>query len=175
MPYIRAQERGVARVLHRLCDLSAGIGCTLLLGMAGVTVTSVIGRALFASPILGDVELVQLGGAVCVASFLPYTQFRGANIIVDFFTQKSGARSRAMLDGIGTLLYALVMALVCWRVWAGGLAARENAETSMLMGIPLWIPYFGMLPGLALAAAVGAWQTAEHALQAWSPEVEAQA
>jgi len=47
-------------------------------------VVSVIGRAFFSHPILGDVELVQLGCAVVVASFLPYTQFRNANIIVDF-------------------------------------------------------------------------------------------
>lgn len=166
MPYLRAQERGIARVLHRLCDVSAAVGCLLLLGMAGITVTSVLGRALFSSPIQGDVELVQLGGAVCIACFLPYTQFRGANIIVDFFTQNTSARPRAWLDGLGTLLYALVLALVCWRVWAGGLAARENGETSMLMAIPVWIPYFGMLPGLALAAAVGAWQTVEHVIEA---------
>lgn len=156
------QEHGYARVLHLACDVSAGVGVALLLAMAGTTVVSVVGRALLSSPIQGDVELVQLGGAICVACFLPYTQYRGANIIVDFFTQNAGARPRALMDALGTALYTLVLALVCWRVWAGGVAARENTETSMLMSIPIYIPYFAMLPGLALAVLVAARQTVAH-------------
>ena len=105
---------------------------------------------------------MQLGCAVCVASFLPYTQFRSANIIVDFFTVNASERSKTRMDALGTLLYALVMALITWRVAAGGLQARENEETSMLMGIPLWIPYMLMLPGLAVASVVGLVQTIDH-------------
>lgn len=63
----------VERILQRLCDLSATVGGVVLVAIAGMTVASVFGRSLFASPILGDVELVQLGAAVVVASFLPYT------------------------------------------------------------------------------------------------------
>lgn len=75
---------GIHRWLERACDTSATIGGTVLVAMACMTVVSVVGRAFFAHPILGDVELVQLGSAVVVASFLPYTQFRRANIMVDF-------------------------------------------------------------------------------------------
>ena len=32
----------------------------------------------------------------------------------------------------------------------------------MLMGIPLWIPYMLMLPGLAVASVVGLVQTIDH-------------
>ena len=60
--------------LERTCDCSAAIGALVLLGIACITTVSVIGRAFFSSPIMGDVELVQLGNAVVVASFLPYTQ-----------------------------------------------------------------------------------------------------
>lgn len=170
MPEPSTREHGFARVLHLACDVSAGVGALLLLAMAATTVVSVVGRAFFSSPIQGDVELVQLGGAICIACFLPYTQYRGANIIVDFFTQKSGPRARALMDALGTALYALVLALVCWRVWAGGVAARENTETSMLMSIPIYIPYFAMLPGLALAVLVAARQTVAHLRAFAAPE-----
>jgi TRAP-type C4-dicarboxylate transport system permease small subunit len=73
-----APMHGVDRVLQRLCDASATVGGIVLVAIASVTVVSVIGRAFFSHPILGDVELVQLGCAVVVASFLPYTQFRHA-------------------------------------------------------------------------------------------------
>jgi TRAP-type C4-dicarboxylate transport system permease small subunit len=148
-----------ANSLGLLCDASAAIGAIVLVAIACMTAVSVIGRALFAHPILGDVELVQLGGAVVVASFLPYTQLRGANIIVDFFTSGATAGAQRRMDAFGTLLYTLVMALVAWRVAAGGLDIHEAQERSMLMDLPLWIPYALMLPGLSLCVAIGASQT----------------
>ena len=150
------------RFLHACCDACAALGGTILVLMAAMTVASVVGRAFFDRPILGDVELVQMGTAICVALFLPYTQLRGGNIIVDFFTQRAPPRAKSLLDGFGTLLYTLVMALVCWRLMAGGMSARESQETSVLMGIPLWIAYALMVPGFALSAIIGLHHTVLH-------------
>jgi TRAP-type C4-dicarboxylate transport system permease small subunit len=161
---VNPTERGAAAaVLERLCDLNAIVGGVVLVGIAGMTVVSVIGRAFFSHPILGDVELVQLGLAVVVASFLPYTQYKRANIIVDFFTARARARTQHAMDAFGTLLYTVVMALVLWRVAAGGLAMRESQESSMLMGLPLWWPYMLMLPGLALCVVIGVQQALAQA------------
>jgi TRAP-type C4-dicarboxylate transport system permease small subunit len=145
--------------LHLLCDISATIGGVILVAMACMTVISVVGRAFFSHPILGDVELVQLGCAVVVASFLPYTQLRRANIIVDFFTTGAKARTQRLMDAFGTLLYTLVMVLVCWRVAVGGIDIHAAGESSMLMNLPLWIPYVLMVPGLALCVLIGLFQT----------------
>ena len=157
-----APMHGVDRVLQRLCDASATIGGIVLVAIASVTVVSVIGRAFFSHPILGDVELVQLGGAVVVASFLPYTQFRRANIIVDFFTTGASEKTQSKLDAFGTLLYSLVLGLVAWRVAVGGIDIKANQETSMLMALPLWIPYLLMVPGLVLCSVIGLVQTLQH-------------
>lgn len=151
-------EAPTPRWLERLCDVSAALGVLVLLAMAGMTAVSVAGRAFFAHPILGDVELVQLGSAVVVASFLPYTQARRANIIVDFFTTGASARTQQWLDWLGTALYTAVLALVLWRVAVGGLDIHAAGERSMLMGLPLWWPYALMLPGLALCVLIGALQ-----------------
>jgi TRAP-type C4-dicarboxylate transport system permease small subunit len=32
---------------------------------------------------------------------------------------------------------------------------RQAAETTMVLGIPLWMPYAAMVPGLALAGVLG--------------------
>lgn len=146
------------RRLEGLCDASAAIGALVLMAVALMTTVSVIGRAFFSHPILGDVELVQLGGAVVVASFLPYTQFRRANIIVDFFTSGASAAAQRRMDALGILLYTITLALVVWRVAVGGLDIYAAQERSMLMDLPLWIPYALMLPGLALCVAIGAVQ-----------------
>ncbi len=157
-----AAPRGIDKLLRRLCDINAAIGVLILVGMALTTVLSVFGRSLFSHPILGDVELVQLGNAVVVASFLPYTQFHRANIIVDFFTTGAREATQRRMDAFGTLLYTTVMVLVAWRVGAGGVAIHEAQETSMLMNLPLWIPYTLMVPGLTLCVAIGAVQTAQQ-------------
>lgn len=149
------------RWLERLCDASAAIGALVLVAVALMTTVSVIGRAFFSHPILGDVELVQLGCAVVVASFLPYTQFRRANIIVDFFTTGASAATQRRMDALGVLLYTAMLALVTWRVAVGGMAIYATQERSMLMDLPLWVPYVLMLPGLALCVAIGALQFIE--------------
>lgn len=158
--------------LEQLCDWSAAIGAIVLLAIAGMTTVSVIGRAFFGHPILGDVELVQLGGAVVVASFLPYTQVRRANIMVDFFTTRARERTQRWMDLGGTTLYTLVLTMVLWRVAVGGIDIRSAGERSMLMDLPLWLPYLLMLPGLTLCVLIGLVQIGREwrALQAPASE-----
>lgn len=150
------------KILGQLCAISAGFGGIFLVALALMTLASVIGRAFFSHPIQGDVELVSLGCAVCVASFLPYTQKQHANIIVDFFTANSSETAQSWMDGFGTLILTISMGLITWRLSAGCLSVKENGETSMLMAIPIWIPYALMLPGLTLTTLVGAFQTYQH-------------
>ena len=159
---IRRPGRAAA-LLRALCQASAVIGGMLLIGIALMTLASVSGRVLFSHPIQGDVELVQLACAVALASFLPYTQWQGINIMVDFFTTRASRTTRNRLDALGAFLLGAVAALVCWRTAVGAVAAFENQETSMLMAVPIWIPYALMIPGLLLTALVGlfiAWRWA---------------
>jgi TRAP-type C4-dicarboxylate transport system permease small subunit len=144
----------IGHLLRALSQASAVIGGLILIGMALMTLASVAGRALFSSPIQGDVEMVQLACAVALACFVPYTQWQGGNIIVDFFTTRATLATRQRLDALGALLVGLVASLICWRTVAGSMAAYANQETSMLIAIPIWIPYLLMTPGLLLTALV---------------------
>lgn len=148
------KQSGVGGALGALCRVSAMIGGVVLIGMALMTLASVIGRVLWSSPIQGDVEMVQLACAVGLACFLPYTQWQGGNIIVDFFTTWASRQTQQRLDAVGALLVGAVAALVCWRTGVGAMSAYADQETSMLMAIPIWIPYALMLPGLLLTALV---------------------
>ncbi len=151
----------LGNVLRLLSHMSAIFGGVILAGIALLTLASVLGRSLLSSPVQGDVEMVQLACAVALSCFLPYTQWQSANIIVDFFTARASSRTKGRLDALGSLMLGLVAALVCWRAGAGSMMAYENEETSMLIAIPVWIPYLLMLPGFALTAAVSfyvAWE-----------------
>jgi TRAP-type C4-dicarboxylate transport system permease small subunit len=144
----------MGRALEILCKGLALAGGAMLSALTLMAVVSIGGRVA-GHPIQGDFELVQVGCAVAIALFLPYGQFKRANIIVDFFTARATTRTQRTLDSIGGLLLAAVMALVAWRTGAGAIAMKAGGETSMIMGLPLWFAYAAMTPAFALACAAG--------------------
>ena len=130
-------------------------GGAVMVAMLCMSVASITGRALYGRPVQGDFELVQLGCAVGIAAFLPWCQWRRGNIIVDFFTTKLSPRAQSVLDGIGALLLALVMALIAWRAALGAEAVWASGERAMISRYPQWIGYAAIVPSLALTALVG--------------------
>ena len=129
-------------------------GAFVALSLSLMTTVSVASRALFNSPINGDIEIMQMGIALAISMCLPWCQLRGANIIVDFFTQSIAERKRALLDGVGCLLLVAMYCLLAWRTGAGAIAVKEAGETSMIISLPMWWAYAALAPGLAIAACV---------------------
>jgi TRAP-type C4-dicarboxylate transport system permease small subunit len=144
----------MGRTLEFLCKAFALAGGAILAALTLMSVVSIGGR-IAGRPIQGDFELVQFGCAIAIAFFLPYCQFKRANIVVDFFTVRSSARAQRTLDAAGSLLLAAAMGLLAWRTGAGTLAMQAGGETSMIMGVPLWYAYAAMTPGFGLAALAG--------------------
>jgi len=144
----------VLRPLTRLAEVFAVAGAGIALGVALMVVVSVVGRAAFSRPILGDVELVQFGIALAISLGLPWCQARRGNIIVDFFTQRASPRALRALDAAGALGLAAMCALLAWRGAAGAFAVHEAHETTMNLELPMWWTYASLAPGLALAALV---------------------
>ena len=138
--------------LAKLCAIAAGL---LLTGITLMTCVSLIGRNTTGWTIVGDFELSGSAAGAAIALFLPWCQVRRGNIIVDFFTAKASAGTNAMLDRAGALLLGIVMALLTWRSGVGGWNAWTSQAGSMMLGFPVWIVYCGIVPPLALTAAIG--------------------
>jgi TRAP-type C4-dicarboxylate transport system permease small subunit len=130
------------------------VGGAVLVLVAAVTVVSVGGRWLLSTPVLGDVELVQLGTAAALALFLPYCQLHGSHLIVDIFTARTATSAQRRLDRMAQGLAAVVLGLLAARAGAGVLDLRAAGETSMVLGMPLWLAYAVMVPSLALASLI---------------------
>jgi TRAP-type C4-dicarboxylate transport system permease small subunit len=145
----------VTGALEGLALAFALAGGALLVVITGMSVVSIVGRAVLGTPVPGDFELVQVGCGAGIAMFLPYCQLRRGNIIVDFFTVRAPARVQAALDASGALAVAAVMALLAWRTTAGMLTVKAAGEVSMIVGFPIWIGYAAIVPSLALAALIG--------------------
>lgn len=149
-------------VLRRVAYTFAVLGAAVALGAALMVVASVVLRALTTRPIQGDVELTQFAVALAISLALPWCQLRGANILVDFFTQRLPERAIRTLDGIGAVLVGLMCALLAWRTSVGAVSVHEAMETSMIRGLPMWWVYASLAPGLALAALIAFVQAGLH-------------
>jgi TRAP-type C4-dicarboxylate transport system permease small subunit len=145
-------------LLHTLAKACALLGGALLVVIALLTCGSLIGRNTIGVSLVGDFELTAAISGAVIALFLPLCQLRRTNIIVDFFTAKASPRTNEFLDRFGTLLLAVVMAVLAWRSTIGGLSAYANGSGTMMLGFPDWIVYSAMVPGMALTAAIAAHQ-----------------
>ena len=134
------------------------VGGAAASALALLTVVSVLMRATLSTPIPGDVELMQMGIALCISLCLPWCQLHGANIIVDFFTEKLPQRTTRGLDGVGSILLAVMCLLLSARTAAGALAVMDAGETTMIIGLPMWWAYAMLAPGLMLTALIALWQ-----------------
>lgn len=147
-----APQDALGRFLLAWSQLSALGGVALLVGVCLLSTWSVLGRALFDTPLLGDVEIVQIACSLAIASFLPYAQLKNAHVIVDFFTHSAGPRLRGALDLAAALALALVAAWLAWRSAVGAWDTWRTGETSMILGWPQWWAHLTIAPGFALLA-----------------------
>lgn len=148
------RTRPLGLVLDALARWLAMAGGAVLVAITLLSAYSITMRALFDSPLLGDVELVQMGCGIAVVSFLPLCQLRRGNVIVDAFTLKASVNTRRVLDTLGCLLMAACAALLTWRSVVGTLDTYANGEESIIMGIPMWWSMTPFAPAFALLAVV---------------------
>lgn len=146
-------------MLDRVASLAAVAGGVLTLAVALLVTASVTMRWLVSAPIDGDFEYVKMATAVAVFTYLPFTQSRRANIMVDTFTARLPARLADRIDALWDIVFALVMGFLAWCLLNGALDAMRSGETTMQRQLVIW-PGIALSAALALLAAVIALATA---------------
>ncbi|MFN7573270.1 MAG: TRAP transporter small permease [Betaproteobacteria bacterium] len=139
--------------LDRLSLAFALTGGVLLCVLVLAVTASILGRWLLDTPLLGDVELMQLGCAVAIAAALPYCQWRSSHVMVNVFTLHATPYTQRTLDRAGALAAAAIYLLLAWRAGVAVADLRASGETTMLLAMPLWWAYVALVPGLLLATA----------------------
>jgi TRAP-type C4-dicarboxylate transport system permease small subunit len=142
------------KILEQLAKLCSILSGTLLTFITLMTCYSLLGRNTTGTTISGDFELTGVATGAAIALFMPWCQFKKANIIVDFFTAKASQHTVAQLDRLGALFMATAFALLTWRTSLGGMNAWVSQSGSMMLGFPEWIVYSAMTPPLALSAVI---------------------
>jgi TRAP-type C4-dicarboxylate transport system permease small subunit len=132
----------------------------MLIAMSLMSLVSIVGRALFSKPMLGDYELVQMMSAVAVSMALPFCQMIRGHIIVDFFTANAPKVQQSSCDIVASLILAMAGFVFAWRITLGMLDLRESGDASMLLNLYTWWGYLPMMPSfflLGCAALYTAW------------------
>lgn len=141
---------GIGHSLDRICRAAALAGGGLFLTLAGMTVVSIVGRAVADAPVPGDFELIQMGCAIGVTACLPYAHLHRGHAMVDLFTARLPRSVRWALDAFGNLVFAVLATILAWRLALGGLDMAAHGESSMILGLPLWWAF----PPMALSCAL---------------------
>ena len=158
----------VGGIVHASCRVAAYAGGVFLVAITLMTVVSVVLREIAGRPIPGDFELVEMGCAIAMFAFLPYCQLVGGNVAVEFVTARAPRWLRRTLDAIGCAAYALIAALITWRLTLGGIDIDRYRETTMVLGVPVWWAFMAIVPSVALLAVTAAY-TAWRATRRESP------
>ena len=152
-------RRGVALLLDRIATLFTMLGGLTFCALIVMSIISIVGRKLFATPVQGDVELMQMGAAVGAAAFLPLCELHDHNIKVDALTGWMSERGRAWLDALAHLMLTVAAVLITWRTWMAVIDGRSSGEVSTLLAIPMWQPVALLVPSFALLALCGLYRT----------------
>lgn len=150
-------EEQVGRVIRQLALALAILGGLLLSALATMTVASIVGRALIPvglRPITGDFEMVEMGCAVAIFSFLPWCQLTRGHVTVDVFVGLGPRWLHRFTQLTGDLVVTAIAAVLLWRFWLGMGEMISNGQETYLLGLPIWYGYVGGIVGAILFLAV---------------------
>jgi TRAP-type C4-dicarboxylate transport system permease small subunit len=150
--------------IARIARALAIVGGLLSIATAILVTTSVTLRWIGVGSINGDFELVQIGVALSVFCFLPLSQARRGNIMVDTFTGWLPLRVQRAMDAFWDLVYAAFMALMAWCLMNGARDAVASGLNSTMLSVPLW-PVFAATVALLLFLVITAVDTAAQLLK----------
>ncbi|MBL4756937.1 MAG: TRAP transporter small permease [Rhizobiales bacterium] len=120
------------KIVDRLVGLSALVGALALVVTTMVVIADVIGRY-FGAPLYGAQDIVQMSALFVVFGGMAYCERRGGHISVDLLEASFSPAFNKKLTIIGSLLGALVFALIAWQTFeAIKLSHMLNMATNIL-------------------------------------------
>ena len=135
-----AHSKPVEWAVRLLGALSAiSLAVVLLVTFAGMVM-----RYVFAAPILGSNEIIQLASIGLVMLAMPMATQQEIHIRVDVFDNRIGALGRFAGDVLSRLIAGYILVMLALRAWDKMLDAAEFADATNMLQLPLW-PFYGLL------------------------------
>ncbi len=162
----------IARAVYAAARAFALFGVLVLCALAIMSLASIVGRALIPfglKPVPGDFELVEMGTALAVFSFLPWCHLRHGHAVVDLLWNAYPRGLQRALQFGADLLMLAVWALVVWRMGIATLEYRAKGELTFILQLPIWWGYALSMVPAALGVLVALWRALESAALVAAP------
>ena len=138
----------------RLLGLAASV---FLVIMMGVTVVDVISRHLFAFPIFGTLDIVELAMVATIFIAIPATFLNDEHIVVDVIDQLVPVRAVLWLKRLSALITLVVLGFMLWYMRVPFLDKLSWGETTLELSWPRWWHWLPILFGMALSIPAVIW------------------
>jgi TRAP-type C4-dicarboxylate transport system permease small subunit len=124
----------------------------LLIPMMLLTASDIIGRAVWARPIPGAVELSSYMLAVFILLGVAYTHQVKGHVRVTMLVSRLPERAGLLLDVITTLLSLFMISILAWQGWVVGIEERTVSDMLRIPQLPfrLLVSVAGLLLCLEL-------------------------
>ncbi|MGB9886415.1 MAG: TRAP transporter small permease [Moorellales bacterium] len=131
-------------VLAKVLQASGWSACVILVFMMMITVADVFMRFLFARPIVGANELVELSMVCLSALAIAWCAVNVGHISVDLVVGRLSPRAQAVFDSANFLLGAVVGAIIGVRCLAEAVFVRGMEGVTAVLEITQW-PFYVIL------------------------------
>ncbi len=112
------------------------IGYLALSGMILVTTANVFGRYIFKRPLLGEVDMVELGMAILGGFAMFLAAIQRHHVSVDVLIVRFSRRIQVVLGSIACLVGFMTWALLAYRAFLDGLGNIENGSRTATLFVP---------------------------------------
>ena len=148
MGWLTAIKKWIQRINFYLCL----VGMFLLIPMMLLTAGDVIGRAVWARPIPGAVELSSYMLAVFILLGVAYTHQVKGHVRVTMLVSRLPKRAGLILDVVTTLLSLFMISILAWQGWVVGIEERTVSDMLRVPQLPfrLLVSVAGLLLCLEL-------------------------
>lgn len=130
--------------LNGMASALAVVGGFGLIAIVVIVFVGVLMRYVFAAPILGVNEIVQLTAVAVVMSALPYCTARNDHVAVDVFDNFLGRYGRFFGDILSRAVSGFVLSVLCRRAALKALDALEWGDATNMLRVPIW-PFYAIL------------------------------
>ena len=147
-------SKGNAKLLDRfdrfLRGIALWIGGILIFLMVALTVSHVVGRYIFRSPIEGFVDLGQLMLVLVVASAIAYSGRTGGQISVELIDNLVSPAVLKVIEIFVRLAGFAIISVLTIRLYHDGPKAAENGEQTTSLGVSFEPFFYFLATGMAL-------------------------
>ena len=129
--------KSIDKGIRSLNVLLAYAGSYVLFGMMLLTISDVIGRYIFNSPITGAFEITEAMMVTMVFFFIGYAQAKKSHVAVDLVVNLLPEKLRVIIDIITHTLSLLMMILIAWMSMLRWLELMRIKEYTAILHIPV--------------------------------------